>query len=263
MGLQIIGNQFQITSAINSFNPSYHADYFGVRCLAKTYLLGKTPSLITANPLAVALHDVLGRWGAALRKAPTRRSVADISKALMNPRLHGYLNKFANVKLTDLALNNKGIREINATGEFATLAQFDDGLLETLNTLAAGLFINNTNVTYPMKALLLITGFMPAFDGQVRKGLKRAGFSGVEKTRFLLPQNTFNADGKKICALPFYMSDCFHQYNGIIQRAITASNYSALTGEIGRVFDVLLFVQQGRGQKTLALQPPNNNWYMI
>lgn len=264
MGLQIIGNKNQIASAINSFNPSYHADYFGVRCLAKTYLT-TTPSLRTANPLAVALYDVLGRWGAGRRGAPTHRPFADISTVLMDQELHDRLNKFANVTLTTLALDNAGKRAILGDGRFASPDQFDTDLIGTLNVLANGLFSDNTNVTYPMKALLLITGFMPAFDSQVKKGLTRAGLSGVKnKTQYLLPKDALRADGKKICSLPFYMAQCFENHIELIEQAIIESNYPTLIGEIGRVFDVLFFVQQDPKQpQILALQPSKDHWYSI
>jgi hypothetical protein len=263
MGLQIIGNRNQIVSAINSFNPSYHADYFGVRCLAKTYL-ATTPSLRTASPLAVAIHDVLWRWGAERRGAPKRRSVADVSTALMDQEMHVRLNKFANETLTVLNVDDAGNRVIRAGGGFASPDQFDTNLLGTLNALAGRLFSNNTNVTYPMKALLLITGFMPAFDGQVKKGLNRAGLTGVNKNQYLLPRDTLLADGKKICAMPFYMAQCYKNHSALIEQSITESSYPGLIGEIGRVFDVLLFVQQNPSQpRLLAFQPPNDRWYSM
>lgn len=255
MELQVIANGPNIINAINKFNASYHTDYFSVRCLAKSYLAVNTEN--TANSLAVTMHDVLKRWGAERQKAPTRKSLTDLTKALTDPELHALLCRFAHLPLTNLTFNAQAERQIIGH----SLRQFDEDLIRALNLLANGFFTNNTNVTYPMKALLLITGFMPALDSQVKGGLYKAGFSGVNATQFLLPGVNGGVNAKKICALPFYMGSCFTKYSEIINNSISMSNYPALKGEIGRVFDVLLFVQESCDISTLELQHPKKNWY--
>lgn len=75
------------------------------------------------------------------------------------------------------------------THSLDNIESYDDGQrhIELLNTLSKRLFVDNRSVTYPMKAHLLLTGYMPALDGRVRAGLGKAGFGGVDKTHDLHP----------------------------------------------------------------------------
>lgn len=261
MPLQILATHAQLVSAINSFSSAYHADYFRVRALGRSYLSAPA-SMATVVPLATALQDVLSRWGAGTRKAPCQQPINRCQAVLMNPHLHARLNLIA---ATPISLAGGITRIITGVHDIAALRVFDSSLIDTLNALASGLFVNNTNVTYPMKALLLITGFMPAFDSQVRKGLalsELAGF-GKQKTQMLLPQNATKADGMKITRFPFYIADCHTRNAGLINDAVLASHYPGLVGEVGRIFDVLLFVQATIPVPMMALNPVNRNWHRI
>jgi hypothetical protein len=163
---------------------------------------------------------------------------------------------------------SSNLRVLKPGAPFSSVQDFDDCLIRTLQSLANGVLINCTNVTYPMKTLLLLTGLMPAFDSQVKGGLTKAGFTGVKSTSFKLPvQGSTNA--KKICALPFYIADCANNTANVaaINAAISASNFPNLSNNIGRIFDVLLFSQNSSSTNNLLLNfiPPIGitRWYSI
>jgi len=122
--------------------------------------------------------------------------------------------------------------------------------------------IGNTNVTYPMKALLLITGFMPAFDGRVRTGLQRGWFLGMNRTQYLLPDNADHADAKRIARLAFLLGECWTTCAQQLQEGISKSSFPGLRQEPGRVFDVLLFMQADQENPVLVnCDPPGQRWY--
>lgn len=100
-----------------------------------------------------------------------------------------------------------------------------------------------STVTYPMKALLLLTGLMPAFDGQVQKGSSHGNFAGMNRTRYLMPQDPNGPHGKKISRLPFLLGNCWMRHINILRSAIAASRYPQLMTEPGCVFDVLFLMQ--------------------
>ncbi len=249
-----------ITAAINNFSTGYHADYFAVRCLAKAYLAAP-PSPVTTMPLASALSGVLTRWGAGRRGAPTCQPVTTMGTVLNSQILHSKLRNLE-ACIPFLAIT-AGTRCLAASAPFASVSDFDDCLIDTLSVLSSGLLVANTNVTYPMKSLLLLTGLMPAFDSQVKGGLATAGVAGINRTRYLLPA-LGSPGAKKICALPFYIADCVSRQVAIITREAAGSSYPALASEHGRIFDVLLFMQNGAGHVTVHFAPPAHiRWYAI
>jgi len=136
-----------------------------------------------------------------------------------------------------------GERTLKSGAPFKSVNEFDEILISTLNDLSNLFLIGNTNVTYPMKLLLLITGFMPALDSQVKGGLAIAGVKGINSTRFLLPNSVTDTNAKKICCLPFYINDCVGRYADLLNDAVSSSFYKQLLGEHGRIFDVLFFMQ--------------------
>ena len=261
MTLIISTNQYDLTNAINNFRHAYHVDYFCVRGHAKIYLATSAPTPITTTPLAMALHGVLGRWGAGTRKAPKLQSLINFQTALNCPQLHLLLRTIAGATPSLTSFNT---RCLNGSISPVTLSTFDHDLLSALNCLASSLLVSNTNVTYPMKALLLITGFMPAFDSQVRAGLAIGGFVSCNKTSWLLPGiGSTIADAKKITRIPFYIADCYKKNKLLIDCAVAASRYPHLAGEIGRIFDILFFKQTKSAPILLSLIPPAKKWYAI
>jgi len=252
----------QIANAINAFSPDYHADFFKVRPIGRKYVGEEHPTEATALELASSLRFVLRSWGAGKRKAPELRGEQDFATALVDARLHSGLAKLAQISnATSLGFEG-GFRLVNGVHDREALADFDATLLLVLRTLSDGLFLVNTNVTYPMKALLLISGLMPALDGQVRDGLGNAGFEGVARTQFLLPADAGGADAKKLTRLPYLLGQCWVECSTQLQGGIRQSNFRLLLQDPGRAFDVLLFMQAGKGQMPLlTLHLKRGHWY--
>lgn len=261
MSFNVTSKQGAITTAVNMFNEKYHEDYFKIRYLAKSYLA--TDTLATVSPLADALIDVLTSWGAGRRAAPSCQPVEVMVAALNSTAMRRDLADLE-ASIPHLAITASR-RALNSGGPFASVVDFDKCLMRTLHSISINFFVFNTNVTYPMKSLLLLTGLMPAFDSQVKGGLAIAGVVGVNMTRYLMPEyGTTNA--KKICSLPFYIADCVSHSLPLINRDVESSKYFKLVGEYGRIFDILLFMQKKLTKATAVVQfhpPLNINWYDI
>lgn len=172
--LRLVGSSLDITSAINDFRLSYHQDFANVQVVARRYLNAQLGSA-NAVLLAQALYTALRNWGACKRRSPTLRPVPQIESALKGKRLHDRLLKLSQHSLAAFSLNQQEHRLLDSNAPINDVGAFDKEILGILNRLADVLFFNNTGITYPMKALLLITGLMPALDSQVRGGLTRAG----------------------------------------------------------------------------------------
>jgi hypothetical protein len=254
----------QITNCINSFNPGYHADYFHVRPLAQRYLaISPATDPVLINNLALSIHGVLYRWGAGRRKAPHCQPIHHIETALMNVHLHQSLAFIANHPLTTFKILS-GYNRTNTLG--VGPARLDLTIIDTINMISRTFFIGNMNITYPMKALLLLTGFMPALDSQVRSGLQATGFTGTT-VNLNLPANPHQITGRKITRLPYYLADCYARNALLINTGVAASHFPHLLHELGRLFDVLFFMQSRLinpppAVSILQLQPPHyHRWY--
>lgn len=247
--LRIVGSFLDITSALNDFKQSYHQDFANVQLVARRYL--NAPSGAgNAVLLAQALSTALRNWGACKRRSPILRPVSQIESALTEKRLHDRLLKLSQQSLSAFSLDQQENRLLENNAPFDHAGAFDREILGILNTLADVLFFNNTSVTYPMKALLLITGLMPALDSQVRGGLTRAGKAGFTGQQ-LLPRNAQQAAGRRICELPFYLGHCWNSNREVFMKGILDSNNQELQGTPGRVFDILLFMQNRPNRKRI------------
>jgi hypothetical protein len=265
MHLQVIVSSTTIANVINAFPSDYHKDYSLVRTAAKEYLrnIGSPPSDNAIAALAEHLSLVLTRWGAGKRKAPHPCGGRTISSLLHDARLRLDLSKLALTGLPALTLHMDGRKIMNGAA-IRGPKHFDDLLFSILTRLSNELFVGNTNVTYPMKAVLLITGLMPAFDSQVRAGLGRAGFAGVNKTQFLLPSSTENSDAMKLTRLPFVLGHCWTTFRDIFEEGIRGSDHPELVREPGRVFDILFFMQENASVELFRFQGSDlNRWYSI
>jgi len=260
--LAITGNPAQVAAAIDGFPATYHADFFRVRPRGRAY--ATTPvSNAAAMALAQPLRDVLLSWGAGTRKAPMVRSLTEIESTLAAAPVHTALRALHDLPLSKISVsyNRRSFLAIPTTQ--AALDSFDTNLFVALHALAKGLFIANTNATYPLKAALLITGLMPAFDSRVRRGLQRGGFGGTNKTQFVLPGNANCPDGKKIASLLFLLGECWLAYSNQINAGISSSNYRELLDEPGRFFDVLLFMQGDSNNPVLVSYHGSQRWYAL
>jgi len=239
--LRLVGSSQDITSAINDFRPSYHQDFANVQKVALRYLNAEATTG-NAALLAQALSTALRSWGACKRRSPILRPAPQIESVLKDKLLHARLAILGRHTLEVFSLNPQGFRAFDPCVSFKDAGAFDKQLLDILNTLADLLFFNNTSVTYPMKALLLITGLMPALDSQVRGGLTRAGKAGFGGQQ-LLPSNVHQAGGRRICELPFSLGHCWSLNREMLLKGIQDSDHKELKAAPGRVFDVLLFMQ--------------------
>lgn len=262
MPVRVTGQAREIAKAIDNFPAAYHAGFSDVRAIGRRYVAAAAPADDVVAELAQALRGVLGRWGAGKREAPELRGAEEVANVLRHGETHASLASLGRISLS--ALNSlHGRRYLN--GKLVApeeLATFESNLFGALHILGEHLFVRNTNATYPMKAVLLITGFMPAFDSQVRSGLQRGGFLGMDKTQYLLPTDATRADGKKIARLPFLLCECWAACTWQLHKGIENSKYRELLGEPGRVFDVLLFMQANKKNPVLVTyDPPGQSWY--
>lgn len=258
--LKLIATQRDVTDAIDNFNQQYHDDYQIVREASTRYLQETHPTPETTLHLSRFLFCALRSWGSGKRAAPPVRGVSDLARELLDTQLHGQLRKLDGVSLSHLRMS--GQRPIvNAPPDSPNASALANIQVSLLHTLSDKLFDNNKNVTYPMKALLLITGFSPAFDSQVRGGLSAAGFKGMT-TRFSMPIERDKANDKKIRMLPFYLGQCWAQYEEVLASGIRKSKHKNLVDEPGRVFDVLLFMQGSDGRKLFEFTF-SSAWYEI
>ncbi|WP_141217869.1 hypothetical protein [Bordetella genomosp. 5] len=261
MPLTVVAPHAAIVTAINSFNAGYHHDYHLVNGLAKPYLAAPTEA--NAALLARALRTVLTNWGAGSRKAPGVQELPALIATLLNPTFHASLVGFAGGALATLTVVDGHARMIGGLVAEAHCTEFDTRLLSVLSDMSALLLLGNTNVTYPMKALLLLTGFMPALDSQVRRGLSSAGFVGTTATQFLLPADMGSLRARKLTRLPFYLGECFAANRALLTGAAADSHYPWLVDEPGRLFDILLFMQGSGATPLFGFAPRAPNWHAL
>jgi len=256
----IVGGRGDIARLVTGFSPAYHTDFWRVRRLGRAYLAATHHGTAAAN-LAPALSSALGNWGAGLRQAPGLQSIAAMISSLATSSVHASLVALQNSARSGLTIAG-GSRAFAGLGASPpTVTTFDRNLFSALDQLANGLFIGNTNVTYPMKAVLLITGLMPAFDSQVRRGLQRGGFGGMSSTRYPLPSSTAGAGWMKISRLPFLFGECWRTYAPRIRTEIWRSRHRILVVEPGRLFDVLLFMQGDPRNPVVVTYHGQRRWY--
>lgn len=209
MPLTVVASQAEVVTAINSFNAVYHDDYALVRGLAAPYFL--KPTAQNSELLANALSEVLYRWGAGRREAPTVQPVFKLALVLQDPKFYNLLVQLSVISIKLLGITKSRSLAVSKLSPLASCSSFDSILVSVLSEISARILIGNTNVTYPMKVLLLITGFMPALDSQVRKGLFSTGFSGTNATQFLMPAGVDSLEAKKITRLPFFWVNVLRQ----------------------------------------------------
>jgi hypothetical protein len=262
MRLRLTGPGIDIARLVNGFSASYHKDYFEVRPLAHRWSAEEQPTAAVVGELSTAVRRVLRGWGAGKREAPTLNRQEDFVATFTDVRLHREVGRLSQIARAGLGVDGQCRRLIDGSHVSAELKNFDETLLSALHDFYQRLFVNNTNVTYPMKVLLLVSGLMPALDSQVRAGLGRAGFRGVNKTQFLLPETTGSADGKKLTRLPFVLGQCWADFATQFRDGILQSNFAGLLQEPARVFDVLLFMQaKDSASPPLTLQIDAKPWY--
>jgi hypothetical protein len=265
MALELTGNPREIAQAIDSFPAHYHADYARVRDLGRVYLSENPVTPDACRKLARSLRCVLESFGAGRRKAPKLRGEDELTAAFLHQEARAGLVELGKLSLANLRVidRTRRIRIANGCEPHAT-CEFDRTLLRVLHRLSEMLFVNNTNLTYPMKALLLVSGLMPAFDSQVRKGLRRVGFCGMGATQFTLPPETQGANRKKVTCLPFVLGECWAEFGTRLREGAEQSRQRRLANEPGRLFDVLFFMHAKEDQPCLfQMQDDKQPWYAL
>jgi hypothetical protein len=255
MSLRLLAREGAITRCIDSFSPQYHRDYAEVRRLAKDYLSPACQRDQTKR-LAVELHRVLLNWGAGRRRAPAPRSAVSIASRLQCQTLRSDLKALADSCSQGLSLSADGIRLINGKPFDGT--GFDESLFSVLQTSSQSMLEGNTSVTYPMKILLLLTGLMPAYDSQVRRGMHAAGLRGMTATQYLMPKTMTCSGWKRLAMLPFLVGHCWTSNAARFENEINNSKYPALSGDPGRVFDVIFFMHTN---DPVLQYDGKNDWY--
>jgi len=263
MPIEPICDSTEVACAINLFRTDYHTDFFKTYNLAKTFFVQPRADEQLAARLCSALSSALRNWGAEIRKAPTLVSENQLAAALLDPGIFDHLRQLHSTSLRDVGLSLQGRREVSAALA-VRLVSIDELIASLIGAVHRSLFINNTNVTYPMKALLLLTGFMPAYDSQVRRGLTLCGLGGFGGTRFLVETNPRRASAKKVSSLPYLLGDCFKRHEQLFVEGARSSSYPLLAEIPGRLFDILLFVQGSTRRTLLAFNNGDpSRWYEL
>ena len=152
--VRITATAGQIAKAVKEFSAAYHADFAEVRRLARGYIAESPPSEDNVRDLARELRCVLGSWGAGKREAPKMVACEDFANVLREPKPHAALRALGRTPLSTLGIV-QGRRSFQGRpGSPEELAAFDSWVFFALRALSECLFIENTNVTYPMKAVL-------------------------------------------------------------------------------------------------------------
>jgi hypothetical protein len=243
--VNLINQEKIVTDAINDFKTQYHKDFFATKNAAEEYIASH--NLENCIKLARILKSVLMSWGAGKRRAPSVKSEEMLVEALQDKTFYIFANLF----------NKQSIRNLSEH----TPSSLEIDLINGLNLISEKILVGNSSITYPMKVLLLLTGFMPAWDSKVRKGLEISGFRGVNFASFSLPNKPKSTTGKKIASLPFYLKDFYEANFDFLNSAIKKSRYPDLAKNLGRLFDVLFFIQGSTGKRILIFKSIPPKWY--
>jgi hypothetical protein len=262
MPLELVADSQGVSAAIDGFSPDYHQDFEDVRSIAVRYLEQGDPDALIVVELSRRLRCALRAWGASGRAAPAVQPEAELVKVLCDTAIHAQLQRLGSLSLTDLTIAN-GRRTFRSNVVSWSVAEFDDAIVTILNQLSERLLIANSNVTYPMKAMLLLTGLMPALDSQVRDGLSLAGLGGLRATQFPMPLDVNTAGGKKVTRLPFILGQCLEASGGVLRAGCLHRRHVELAASPGRLFDVLFFIQGSKGRRIFELSGKDSAWYAL
>lgn len=275
--IKLVADPAAIARAFVDFKSEYVQGYFDVHRAATTLLFLPTNCPIdnleqSTRALATVLIRVLREWGANKRRAPRLRTEAEIIKLFTDPRLREMLRDLSKLR-TRLPSVDEGKRVVGTDSHSPD--QLDALVINVLNELASGLFERCTNLTYPSKAVLLLTGYMVAVDSEVRSGAQYAGFTGMSSPLAVADTQHPNlSTAKKITAMPYLLGQAWPRIGDQIKDALVVTGRKdllELLGHPARIFDILLFMQSKRmrksGQRPQLLRLENtfhpHAWYRI
>lgn len=236
-----------LQAAINKFNQKYICNYWITRRDAIEYINTSKPTTCLTELLAKNLVESLYCWGAGKRNASKLKKIKDISTFLQNQGNHSLIQIIANgpqIKDLDILSNKTGKLELVINLPNIEIQKFNDNIANILKIFAENLFETRIkSATYPMKALLLLTGFMPAFDGNVKKGFQKAVGLGSNNAYQI------TLSDKKIAMVPFLLGQLVKDHQNTFDDLI-ASNKKLYSNDYARLLDILLF-QQGKTNSQL------------
>uniref|UniRef100_UPI003F498938 hypothetical protein n=1 Tax=Cupriavidus necator TaxID=106590 RepID=UPI003F498938 len=180
--LRVVATQQILTDAILRFDVSYARDYRDALQASLAFLEASEDSTRRlAVPLARILIAALENWGLGRRpSAPKARQPEEVACLLLDPEVRRGLKKLAKLR-TDPPRFVQSKRFVPGA-LYRDADELDTVVRYLIVRLADGLFTGCTQATYPMKALLLLAGYMVAFDTWVRTGTKLAGGQGMSST---------------------------------------------------------------------------------
>lgn len=244
-------NLEQIYSHIQSFNRGYHADFRDVRRLARKWLESDdAPSPQETKNLAIALSRALCNWGAGKRKAPIVSDEDVVAATLLN--LRPALAAWSQLDLARLSIGTDRRSERGHLVEGKYRPDLMEQIEDALFTLMVGLndlFEANNSVTYPTKALLLLTGQYVGLDSNVRRALAQQGEPGFSETQFPMPVERRDRSAKRLYRVLWLMGNWLNEHaeswQGAVRKEPTWHGLHELASA-GRVVDIVWF-QQGSG----------------
>ncbi len=226
--------------SVREFDPGYHEDFRRVRVRAKNVMdcfRGKLQvPMAEIFDVADELRAALRNWGADKRKPATTRAPADIARGLHNCELWRDL----------LGLEDWGASWLDVPDPHTP--DLPKRLLRVFGDLGRICFsTQQLTIVYPGKALLLLTGIGPAFDGRVRAGLTAIGIGGWTATHWPLPSTEHEATSRKMMqAYRAAAGFCFENREMLRRLACEDATIDELLNQLrspGRLIDILLFMR--------------------
>jgi hypothetical protein len=229
-------NQFlAIVDSIKLFPIRYHDVFKEVRIAADSWFETTKEDKAVRNNLAGLLHQGLKMYGAGCQGAPEVADEDSISESLKSVGCRQLL----------IAVKNQG-RELffNPNSNFDTESIFAGDLFKAISFVREHFYKTSVqSITYYMKAIMLLTGAIPAFDGNVRDGLTSIGVLDM-KTQVNTPHKLDSSEMRKIVGILRVFRDAWHINGEIFLKAIDQANPSGaslIKSSPARQFDILLF----------------------
>ena len=200
-------------------------DFFCVRQLSKDWLYDDKNTYI--DELALRFRFVLRLW--CRPRDGTIKNQADIAKALADHHVKKYLVFFEKHKIDNIKASHLN-------------DDFNHQLMSAMNGVSSSLFdISKEKVSLAMlsKAVLLLTGFMPAIDSEGTKGLKEMGSHDLPHSRYPVSDHKISKkESQKIIHMIRSLIAFRDQHEKQISKTLK-DNLPELTNEMARFFDIL------------------------
>lgn len=221
-----------VAAEIDRFSDEYHEGFLKVRGKSIQYIFGEMADH-EINDFSEEITAVLKEWGACRRGAPCTVDCDEMTGALCSTELRQMLRQY---------VDNGWV--IYVQGSDDEILKNNAQMLSLLTRFQNEFLIANTNITYPTKLLLLLTGLSVGIDSQVREGLAKCGVEGFKSTRYLLPTNVLDKGAAKLFSLHVLLAKCWYDNAVVLQEGVRRSKHRYLLSYLNapaRVMDILLF----------------------